>query len=475
MGKGKGKDVTLVFVHGGAVTDINTYCELPEAVAIVGRKYAPDLKINIKQIYLGRYITFYNEVNMDDIARAFNQARLDVIGEEPFSCITHSAGGPVIRNWIDLFYGARKLNSLPLRHLIMLAPANHGTALAQLAKGRLGRINTWITGLEPGQKVLDWLELNSEGQWNLNKSYLSYKPAKNNFFPFVITGQQIDHKLYDHLNSYTGEKGSDGAIRVSGANMNYRFVKLRESSKEIERQKNTYVLEVVGGSLKSSPPTPLAIIPKTSHTGKKYGIMYSVNKKNAEKKHIVKNILDCLQVKDTTQYSSVHGQFKTLSEETQNGDNETNDRYSMIFFRLHDDKGNAINDYDILLLGGKKYDPNELPPGFFVDRQQNRVNGNQLSYYIDCMKMLNIKDGCFGFRIIARPSEGFCHYRKVEFRSEEMKLDRLLIPNQILYVDIELKRYVDENVFRLFRRKDFSQKKVPMKFKKIRQARKDIS
>ncbi len=475
---GKDKRVTLVFVHGYGVTDMNSYGQLPEAIEIVGKKLAPDLKLDIQHIYLGRYISFHDEVTMDDIARAFNQARLDAIGEIPFSCITHSTGGPAIRSWVDLYYGARRLDRLPLRHLIMLAPANHGSALAQLGKGRLGRIKTWFTGVEPGRKILDWLELNSAGQWNLNESYLSYKPAQNNFFPFVITGQTIDHKLYDHLNSYTGEKGSDGVIRVPAANMNYRFVKLRQSTTEIKGQKKTYTLEVVGGRAKSSPATPIAIIPDASHTGKKLGIMFSVNRENAHDKEVVKRILDCLQVKDAKQYSSVYDRFKELSKQTQDGDRETKDQYSMVFFQLHDDRGNIINDYDILLLGSKKYSPDELPRGFFVDRQRNRVNGNRLTYYVDCLKMLNIKDGCFGFRIVARPSEGFSHYRKAEFRSDVIGLGKLLIPNQILYVDIELKRYVDKNVFRLFRRKDFDPKKggkEQMGFKKIRPTGKEVS
>jgi hypothetical protein len=260
--------------------------------------------------------------------------------------------------------------------------------------------------------------------------------------------------------------------------MNYRFVKLRQSTEEIEGQKNTYTLDVVGGSLKSSPATPLAIIPDASHTGKKIGIMFSVNKENAPDKVVVKRILDCLRVKDAKQYSSEYDRFKELSEQTQNEDKETMDRYSMIFFQLHDDRGNVINDYDILLLGSKKYNPNKLPRGFFMDRQRNRANGNRLAYYVDCMKMLNIKDKCFGFRIIARPSEGFSHYRKAEFRSDQIGLGKLLMPNQILYVDIELKRYVDKNVFRLLRRKDFDPKKggkEKMGFKKIEPAGKDVS
>lgn len=45
-----------------------------------------------------------------------------------------------------------------------------------------------------------------------------------------------------------------------------------------------------------------------------------------------------------------------------------------------------------------------------------------------------------------------------EFRSNHFPLEELLKPNQTLYVDIELKRYVDQNVFRLLKRDDFKPK-----------------
>lgn len=68
--------------------------------------------------------------------------------------------------------------------------------------------------------------------------------------------------------------------------------------------------------------------------------------------------------------------------------------------------------------------------------------------------MMSIKDGVIGFRIIARPSEGFSYYTPAEFRSDGIPLGDLLKPNQTLYVDIELKRHVDQNVFRLLKRDD---------------------
>jgi len=63
-----------------------------------------------------------------------------------------------VRKWIDLYH-RRKLEKCPLGHLVMLAPANHGSALAQLGKGRLARMKFFADGVEPGTGVLDWLEL----------------------------------------------------------------------------------------------------------------------------------------------------------------------------------------------------------------------------------------------------------------------------------------------------------------------------
>ena len=161
----------LLFIHGWSVTNTDTYGDLPEAIQ---SNVPADFNLDIRHIFLGRYISFHDEVKVDDIARAFNKARLDAIGDEKFSCITHSTGGPVIREWIDQFYGAGNLAQLPLTHLIMLAPANHGSALAQLGKARLSRMKSWFEGVEPGQGVLNWLELGSSEQRRLNMKWLKY-------------------------------------------------------------------------------------------------------------------------------------------------------------------------------------------------------------------------------------------------------------------------------------------------------------
>ena len=129
----------------------------------------------------------------------------------------------------------------------------------------------------------------------------------------------------------------------------------------------------------------------------------------------------------------------------------------MLIFNIRDDQGDPINDYDLFLLAGSNYAPDELPKGFFVDRQKNKARPNRLVYYLNYEFMRTIRDGLLGFRVIARPKAGFSYYDAVEFRLGDIPLDAVLQPNEALHVDIEINRRVDEEVFRLDPADDGSQ------------------
>ncbi len=157
----------------------------------------------------------------------------------------------------------------------MLAPANHGSPLAALGKQRVGRIKAWFDDVEPGQLILDWLSLGSQQQIDLSSAYLDYQPADNCFYPFVLTGQTIDKKFYDFVNNYLTEPGSDGVVRVSGANMNFTMVKFVESEATDTvvhgtEELNVNLLKLVD-SAKRPEPVPLCVIPNASHSGKDKG------------------------------------------------------------------------------------------------------------------------------------------------------------------------------------------------------------
>lgn len=435
----------LLFVHGWSVTNTQTYGYLPDAI----QKLAPEnLKIDVKHVFLGKYISFNDSVTLDDVSRAFNQAVKDTIGNKAFSCITHSTGGPVLRNWIKLFFKGKSLSNIPLKHLIMLSPAIHGSALAQLGKSRLNRIKSWFNGVEAGQKILDWLELGSDGQWDVNKYWLDYDLPIRNFYPFVLTGDTIDNKFYDFINHYLVEDGSDGVVRVCAANANYTYVQLKQKNENL----------IIDNYDREDNKIAIGVIPDTSHTGSDKGIMESVKAKNYSDKDIVSEIIRCLKIKSVKEYIK-------LKEDFRNRLKTTKGNYVMLSFYIQDDMGNDIEDYDVILLG-KNHDPSKLTKGFLVDRQRNQVNESKLTFYLDYDKMKEIEDGSFGIRVIARPEKGFTSYSPAEYKG---KVD-LLKPNQTILVHIILTRKIDKNIFQF---DDLTQKKGS--FKNTRPSGEEIS
>ncbi|NNE59570.1 MAG: phospholipase, partial [Woeseia sp.] len=134
------RKLIIVFVHGWSVTNTNSYGGLP--VRLKNEATARGLDFELKHLFLSRYISFHDEVQLADVARAFSTAVEDELRGlldrgMRFICITHSTGGPVIRDWWHRYYDSvPRSGACPMSHLIMLAPANHGSALAQLGKGR---------------------------------------------------------------------------------------------------------------------------------------------------------------------------------------------------------------------------------------------------------------------------------------------------------------------------------------------------
>lgn len=484
------RSIVLVFVHGWSVTNTDTYGGLPARLRNEAR--ARGLSIEVRHVFLGRYISFHDEVRLPDVARAFRSAVADELGSvlaggERFVCITHSTGGPVIRDWWHRYYdGVAGSGVCPMSHLVMLAPANYGSALAQLGKGRIGRLKSWFGGVEPGQGVLDWLELGSAEAWDLNSAWIENgdgKIAANGILPFVLTGQTIDRKIYDHLNSYTGESGSDGVVRVAAANLTGRLIELQQEApqKKSGRKARLEAPLLQVARIVAGPDTVLRVIRGASHSGTSKGIMRSVRTKakHAKGRQVVDAIFDCLAVNNRAEYRQLVARHGDETDQIQSEDRlETedklllddtrfvHDRYSMVIFRVHDDQGYPVSDYDLLLTAGKDNDPDKLPGGFFMDRQRNRVSRNIITYFFNYDIMVGaplVQDGgkviraatkgveALGIKVIPRPSRGFVHYLNCEIQASKDLLSNVLRPNSTTMVDIQLRRVVRKNVFRMAR------------------------
>ncbi|WP_076412307.1 triacylglycerol lipase [Shewanella sp. UCD-KL12] len=432
----------LVFVHGWSVTDTETYAGLPEALMKLA---SDDLNLEIQHLYLGRYISFNDAVTLDDIAFAFESARLRELEGETFSVITHSTGGPVIRNWLARFFDSENMNLCPIQHLVMLAPANHGSALAQIGKSRISRLASWFSGVEPGQKVLDWLELGSDGQYELNTHWLQQESWEAGPYPFVLTGESIDKTLYDYVNSYTAEKGSDGVVRVASANMNFTHLKLHQQDTQCNSFNGECVSQLaMKAGIQTATPCAFEIIPRASHSQSKMGIMNSVTKRNASRKPVVSAILQCLSVDSVSDYEQVS---KLMAQRSNMVKRKAS--YNMLVVRVTDDHGHRVTDFDLFLLSGKAFHPGQLPSGFMLDKQKNSVNGNCITLYLDSSKLLKIADGKLGFKIIARPDTGFSYYQAAEYHCEDISVHELIKADQTLMLDIVLKRHIHKETFSL--------------------------
>jgi hypothetical protein len=450
----------LVFVHGWSVTDTSTYGGMPDALIAAGA--AAGIIIERADIRLGRYVSFHDEVQMPDLIRAFDHAlRTDIPGNQDgrraFSCITHSTGGPVVREWLDWAHGDN-LAASPLRHLVMLAPANHGSSLAALGKSAIGRIKYGLGGVEPGQGVLDWLCLASEESWALAHRSLRYDLGQGPSFPFVLSGETIDKKFYDFVNKYLGEVGSDGVVRLAGANLNYSAVRLVETDnlltpsnddKKHRDPDDRQYRELKAEAVARAPRAAFGVVPGASHSGDDIGIIRSVTPQNYQTKPVVPMILDCLKVASAADY---HARMDALDQQTRTAQ-AGGRRFVMFDFRVSDDLGRRIDDYDMILLGDG-FSAEQLPSGFFIDRQKNEQS-QALAYYMDYDKLATLND--LGIRIVARPTIGwpggdtvaFSGYYPCEFRMSGADFRATVKPNETFYIDVVLKRHVARETFRL--------------------------
>ncbi len=483
----------LVFVHGWSVTSTSTYGELPARLrSEAARAGGPGL--DVAHVHLGQYVSFRDEVRLEDIARGFHRAIAQVLAEagpgRRFACITHSTGGPVVREWLDRYHvQAGTLDACPMSHLVMLAPANFGSALAQLGKGRLGAMKAWFNGVEPGQGVLDWLELASPESNALNLRWINDYPAlkltarANPVFPFVLSGDTVDRKLYDHVNAYTGETGGDGVVRLAAANLNARHVVLAQAplvAGEALPSARKRLRGLAKVSDARSAPTAFKIVPGVSHSGTSLGIMGSV-RDDGQPHATVDAILRCLGVANAAGYEALRTAFDAENARHQDVSRRVeiekipvlpdrvyiHDPQAMVVFRLLDDAGTRVPDVNLLLTAGPNADPNQLPEGFLTDRQGNRRAPGNLSFFLNhaalagCPPVLDaqgrqrrdarVPRPPYGLRILPRHEDKWVEHWAAELLAEAGDLLDLVSPNQTTIIDVRLTRVVREGVFRFTR------------------------
>jgi len=468
---------SLVFVHGWSVTDTATYGQMPQRVRQAAE--AAGMPLTLADIWLSEYVSFDDAVGMDDLVRAFDHALRDLHLDGPdFACVTHSTGGPVVREWLRAQREEpHRCSTIRLTHLVMLAPANFGSALAQLGKGGLGQLKSWLDGVEPGRRILAWLELGSPESLSLNLDHIhGSDPAQHGLFQFVLTGDRPDRRFYDHLNSYTGEDGSDGVVRIAAANLNARHAVLAVQGDATGREDELSLTLVRG------PRCAFKLIAGASHSGDRHGILASAAAAT------VATILRCLRVRDAAGYARLCQAFERENARRDADRVEfepagpfaprvhIHDPRSLVIVRLGDEAGHPLGGAGCLLTAGPQASPDLMPQGFMLDRQNNTRARNTVSLFLNYSRLAGsarvpdprnarrtLRPALASHRpygAIVHPADlqGLVHHALARNRPGDDLFD-MLGPHQTTVLDVVLPRKIHEGVFRLTRKlapEDFS-------------------
>ena len=208
----------LVIVHG--------WSDVSKSFEPLARLLGEKLDTTVSFIKLADYLSMEDEVRFHDIAAAMDKAWRDnnlPRGKGTVDAIVHSTGGLVIRDWLNRHFSPGRA---PIKHLVMLAPANFGSPLAHKGRSFIGRVFKGFLVKKPegakfqtGTHILKGLELASPYSWKLaEKDRFGVGGTmyqKGNVLCTVLVG----NTGYDGISSIANEDGSDGTVRLSTANL----------------------------------------------------------------------------------------------------------------------------------------------------------------------------------------------------------------------------------------------------------------
>ncbi|HET6971507.1 MAG TPA: hypothetical protein VFH92_10315, partial [Phenylobacterium sp.] len=281
------------------------------------RQFLVDHGYDAREVFLGDYISLDDDVRVEDVAKRMEDvvAGLMAAGQlaPTFDLIVHSTGALVARQWLLDRHNARK--PIPVKRLVMLAPANFGSKLAAVGKSMIGRLTKGLENhLQTGEQMLRALELASPYQWNLSRQDLLVPPggtdasgpfAEGGVLPFVIIGT----RAYDSgLQQIVNEDGSDGTVRVCAGNLNAVGLTI-----DFTPLGAPPTVQVWGSRM--ARPAPLAVLPERDHSE----ITHPEQDGDAAGdygRRLGRLILEALACDDLATYEGIELAWRRLSNET---------------------------------------------------------------------------------------------------------------------------------------------------------------
>ena len=320
----------VFLVHGWSVSETTTYQGLHEQLAKNG--------FDLKEVYLGRYVSLDDHVEVRDLARAMHRAlrTKECLGsgawKQPFHIITHSTGALVVRQWIVHHYRGKRCAAKPLKNVAFLAGPHFGSRLAHHGRSMLAHAAYWG---DTGRRVLNALELGSVFSWETTEDWMT--PAhwkQKGVRPYCLIGDRVKTSYFKRKIFPAGaEQGSDMVVRVPAGNANARRyeVNLVTGRERLVGQ--------IGG-------IPFAALEEFTHSGPDYGIMNSIKRNTKVGSHRgLALILKCLRARNAADYASVRKTFENVTKKAR----KQRQGFAQLDFRFRDQDGKPVDDYSFVM------------------------------------------------------------------------------------------------------------------------------
>ncbi len=447
------------------------------------------------EIDLSRYITLEDGLTIDDISRAFDRvlkAEFASLLLGKFHVIIHSTGALVVRNWLRSF----SPKPSPIANLIYLAGANFGSGWGHIGKGQLAKWARLVFegGAERGLQILDALELGAERTLDLHLHFVrpgNLMIADYGVHESVITGTQADVKWFAAPIRYAKEDGSDGVVRVSGANVNFHYVRLgpaqealeipwneistqtdRHLAREGKRKEYYETKETNHPGTVERPRVPMGIPFRCAHTGDDMGIV-SGSRPRAQVLRMIRAALEATpegwsQVVTQFDAETAKTYERALNEEAPawwkkwlTDPRAQYDHHAQLIFRIRDQHGFPVLHYDIFFDSVQRSIRGRPIQTLFEDKHVNDKSPNVITFYLRTDAFVNKTEGwksrlddvkISSLEITAvEPETGEILYLPCRIELDGAQLREWVQGHHTTIFDVELLRLPSPNVFRMVR------------------------
>lgn len=353
----------VFLVHGWSVQETSTY----QAIHLKLAEYG----FQVQDVYLGRYVSLENTIEIRDIAKAMHYAleeKLNGNWQQEFHIITHSTGALITKQWIVHHYTDHCAQYKALQNVVFLAAPHFGSRLAHHGKSMIAQ---GIYLGDTGKQVLSALELGSEFSWEISDAWQNASHWKDKGIrPFNLSGDRVDKNIFKSKIFPAGyEKGSDMVVRCASANLNHRRYTL--TGKNLEFKETGRIQGI-----------PFGVLAAYTHSEEQHGIMNSITQNTTRENHqALRLIIDCLKVSNEEEYAAMHETLAQITAATR----KIKPGYAQLDFRFRDEDGQPVDDYVFKL--GAILDGNELPSESVVHTHKNKVDPSHFTVFINVGKL----------------------------------------------------------------------------------------